>query len=188
MFVLAMSCMLLVGSRLCSALDKDIYTVVVLGNTGVGKSSLLNMLAGREETFKEGDGAMSETALATAKDCRLLGDPRGLRLRLVDTQGLSDSAGTAEDTRHLKEMVAFIRRERTVDLFIVCFDGSSPRFSSYARAMVDVFSDIFPSFHINIYNVESEFRFLHIKYFREAMRIVTLPESVPIILCNILMI
>ena len=32
-------------------MDENIYNIVVLGNTGVGKSSLLNMLGGDQDAF-----------------------------------------------------------------------------------------------------------------------------------------
>ena len=47
-------------------MPQGVFNVVVLGNTGVGKSSLLNMLAGAD-AFKVGDGAISETSLTNAR-------------------------------------------------------------------------------------------------------------------------
>ena len=122
-----------------------IFNVVVLGNTGVGKSSLLNMLAG-EDAFRVGEGSTSETQLATGHVCRLLGRHDGLQLRLIDTQGLSDTSGDHRDMEHIKNMVDVIRHEAYVDMFIICFDGSSPRFASYVQSTVNLFTQIFPDF------------------------------------------
>ena len=126
--------------------NEKIYNVVVLGNTGVGKSSFLNMLAGREDAFKVGDGAMSETALTTAQVHAFLGHGDRVKLNLIDTQGLSDSGGDAKDMQHIKNIVESIKSQEHVDLFIVCFDGPSPRFSSYAQSTVTLFNQIFPDF------------------------------------------
>ena len=126
--------------------SERIYNVVVLGNTGVGKSSLLNMLAGCEYAFRVGDGAMSETSLATAQVHRFLGRADGVQLRLIDTQGLSDSSGDQKDMENLKNMVEAIRQQGHIDLFIVCFEGPAPRFSHYAQSMVSLFSQIFGDF------------------------------------------
>ena len=129
-----------------SVLGQRLYKVVILGSTGVGKSSMLNMLAGREDAFKVGEGAMSETSLATAQDHRFLGRPDAIQVRLVDTQGLSDSGGDAKDLQHVKNMVEEIKKQEYVDLFVICFDGPSPRFSSYAQSTVTLFNQIFPDF------------------------------------------
>jgi predicted GTPase len=126
-------------------LQKSIYNVVVLGNTGVGKSSLLNMLAG-QDVFRVGEGAMSETSLTKASVHRLFDNNSAIQLRLIDTQGLSDSGGNAKDMEHIKNMVESIKKEQFVDLFIICFDGTSPRFSAYAQSTVKLFQQIFPEF------------------------------------------
>ena len=70
------------------AKESSVFNIVVLGNTGVGKSSLMNMFA-KADLFKVGHSAMSETQIAEAKECRLLGRNDGIRLRLIDTQGIA---------------------------------------------------------------------------------------------------
>jgi GTPase Era involved in 16S rRNA processing len=127
-------------------MDQKIYNIVVLGNTGVGKSSLLNMLAGNQNAFIVGDRAYSETQLTIYKEIRLMGRPDGLKLRLVDTQGLSDSGGDTKDMDHIKNMVERIRELETIDLFLLCLDGTNPRISDYVRSTITLFSDIFPEF------------------------------------------
>ncbi len=127
-------------------MDQNIYNIVVLGNTGVGKSSLLNMLAGSQGAFIVGDRAFSETQLTIYKEFRLMGKPDSIRVRLVDTQGLSDSGGDTKDMDHIKNMVARIRELETIDLFLLCLDGTNPRISDYVRSTIILFSDIFPDF------------------------------------------
>jgi predicted GTPase len=122
------------------------YNIVVLGNTGVGKSSLLNMLAGSQGAFIVGDRAYSETQLTIYKEFRLMGKPDSIRVRLVDTQGLSDSGGDTKDMQHIKNMVEKIRELDTIDLFLLCLDGTSPRFSFFVQTTISLFADIFPDF------------------------------------------
>ena len=127
-------------------LDKKVYNIVVLGNTGVGKSSLLNMLAGEEDLFEVGDKATSQTHVASSKVHRFMGKSDALNLRLVDTQGLSDSGGDIKDMENIKNMVEFIKKLERVDLFIICFDGMNPRYTAYTQSTVSLFRNIFPDF------------------------------------------
>ena len=124
---------------------KNVYNVVVLGNTGVGKSALLNMFAG-EDLFKVGDSAMSETSIAASHLHRFMGKPDGIQLRLIDTQGLSDTGGDSKDMAHIKNMVEYIKQLQEIDMFIICFDGTNPRFTAYAQSTISLFSQIFPDF------------------------------------------
>ena len=142
MFFLVCSALLV-----CSVAAEDrIFNVVVLGNTGVGKSSLMNMFAQNPNLFKVGHSAMSETQLASTQECRFLGKKEGFRMRLIDTQGLSDTGGDEKDMDHIKNMVDIIRKLEYIDLFIICFDGTNPRFTAYAQSTVSLFSQIFPDF------------------------------------------
>ena len=89
--------------------ENSIYNIVVLGNTGVGKSSLLNMLAGNQNAFIVGDEGNSQTQLTSYDVYKFLGKQDGIKLRLVDTQGLSDTGGDKKDMQHIKNMVERIR-------------------------------------------------------------------------------
>ena len=142
MFILV--CLAIVVS-LTHAEDR-IFNIVVLGNTGVGKSSLMNMFAQNANLFKVGHSAASETQLASTQECRFLGKEEGFRMRLIDTQGLSDTGGDKRDMDHIKNMVELIRKLEYIDLFIICFDGTNPRFTAYAQSTVSLFSQIFPDF------------------------------------------
>ena len=124
---------------------KDVYNIVVLGNTGVGKSALLNMFAG-QDVFTVGDAAMSETQIASSRVINFLGKADAIKLRLIDTQGLSDSGGDVKDMENIKNMVEYVKNLGEIDLFLMCFDGQNPRFTSYAQATISLFRQIFPDF------------------------------------------
>jgi predicted GTPase len=134
-------------------MDEYIFNIEVLGNTGVGKSSLCNMLAYNQNAFKVGDEGTSqtqltsETQLTVYKEFKFMGKPDGIKLRLVDTQGLSDTGGDTKDMQHIKNMVERIRELETIDLFLLCLDGMNPRFTAY-KARFHFFQTYFRTFYI----------------------------------------
>ena len=104
----------------------------------------MNMLA-MKECFQVGHEAFSQTQLANITQCTFL-DKGEIHLRLIDTQGLSDTGGDKRDMDHIKNMVGVIKKLQYIDLFIICFDGNNPRFTSYAQSTITLFKDIFSDF------------------------------------------
>ena len=117
-----------------------------MGSTGVGKSSLLNMFSGEQNAFKVGESVNSETQLTEHKVFNSLGDNNRFKIRLVDTQGLSDGAGDQKDMEHIKNIVKSIRDLEHIDLFVLCLDGTNPRLADYVKSTIDLFIEIFPDF------------------------------------------
>ena len=122
-------------------MSDQIYNIVVLGNTGVGKSSLLNFLSNNKNAFPEGDTAISVTSKAQFNVSKWLGDDKNKTVRFCDTQGLSDSRGI--DTENIKQMIATIKELEYVDMFLICFNGDEPRFSDYTKSTIQLFIDMF---------------------------------------------
>jgi tRNA U34 5-carboxymethylaminomethyl modifying GTPase MnmE/TrmE len=132
-----------------SSTFNDEYNIVVLGSTGVGKSAFLNMIMRRclmENGFEEGDTLFSQTQITTSKLVQFRDRDGGFNLRLVDTQGLSDTSGDQTDMEHIKNMVDTIRKLNHVDLFLICLDGTNPRFTPYIQETIRLFDQIFPDF------------------------------------------
>ena len=135
--------------------DDLVYKLVVLGNSGVGKSSLLNMLAGHE-LFPLNDGTIVKQSppLVSIKECRFMGRKRGARLCLIDTVGVDDSlpstAATAADkakhVKHLQSIYDTLQTEQHSDIhmFLICFDAQQARFTAYTRELVAFFRRVCP--------------------------------------------
>ncbi len=71
----------------------DLFSVVVVGVTGDGKSTTGNTLVGRDE-FQVSGGLCSETSICSHADYLYLGS--GVReTRVIDTIGLSDTGLSA---------------------------------------------------------------------------------------------
>jgi tRNA U34 5-carboxymethylaminomethyl modifying GTPase MnmE/TrmE len=127
----------------------EVYNIVALGCTGVGKSAFLNMIMRRclmENGFEEGDTLFSQTQITTSKLVQFKDKEGGFNLRLVDTQGLSDTSGDKTDMEHIKNMVETIRKLNSVDLFLICLDGTNLRFTPYIQETIRLFHQIFPDF------------------------------------------
>ena len=145
---------------------KDLYNICVLGNTGVGKSALLNMLAGNTNAFKVSSSFNSETQIANSEIYNFMGQPDQIRLRLIDTQGLSDTGGDSVDMIHIKNMVNKIKELGTIDLFLLCLDGQNPRFTPYVKETVNLFINIFPDFLYHTVIIFNKWNTAHLDQFR----------------------
>ena len=122
--------------------EKQRYNLVAIGTTGVGKSSLLNMFLETPDAFKVGETSYSETNVTSYK----LAEYEKVKLKIIDTQGLSDGGGDTQNMMHIKNMVEKIRECQIIDLFLLCLDGTNPRLSEYTKAVIDLFMKIFPDF------------------------------------------
>ena len=126
---------------------QKIYNVVALGNTGVGKSSLLNML-GSTNMFKVGEEADAQTQITVYNTNQLLfmGETNEINLCLVDTPGLCDGNGDEADVEHIKNIVERIRELKQIDLFILCLEYTNPRLTASVKSTIQLFMNIFPEF------------------------------------------
>ena len=95
---------------------KNGITAAIVGETNVGKSSLLNALAGRERAI------VTEIAGTTRDSIEESVEWRGVTLRFIDTAGIRESADPVESLG--------IRRSRNIasssDIVLLVSDGSRP--------------------------------------------------------------
>lgn len=111
--------------------------LMIVGGTGVGKSSTINALVG-EEVMKIGEGATPETQ--TIKEIKITNN-----LVVWDTPGLGESAEA--DRRHAEEIGKKLREknekgEALIDLVLVILDG---RTRDYGTAISIINDTILPA-------------------------------------------
>ena len=112
--------------------------LVILGATGVGKSSLSNVLLGQEPdcdncTFavcSGGDSCTKNTSYAVGN---FVGS--GDMFTLVDTPGFGDSDN--DDNELINEMIDALKNTiKTTNGFVLLFNGQNERFDTKAQQMI----------------------------------------------------
>ena len=91
-------------------------TIALLGPTNAGKSTLLNMLAGREAAIVSDEAGTTRDLVSVSLDMG------GVAVTVTDTAGIRDDAGRVEQEgiRRAKQAVA------DADLTLMVLDGSDP--------------------------------------------------------------
>jgi len=120
-------------------------SLVVIGSTGTGKSSICNVLAGRKHDDKDyfpASGAMEScTNKTTAKRVNWRGNP-ALSFTLIDTPGLNDPE-PGKDSLNIAEMADELKKMQHINVFLIVFNGSNPRFDNSLIAMIRIFQNMF---------------------------------------------
>ena len=130
--------------------------IVILGAAGVGKSSLANVLAGRDKNY---DGRMfhngcfkveepSRWNAVTRETCADVGHwmgntGDGTRFTVIDTPGFSDF-GNYEVEKTIESLFQTLRDEiRYINVFVIAFKQTDTRMTFALRYMISLFEKMF---------------------------------------------
>ena len=100
-----------------SALRKDcpVFSILVIGRTGTGKSTLINNILGKE-VASVGHTLQSETPNVNQHKVTV----EGVQIIVYDTPGLGDVKGEEEEQWHLKYMEEVLAQKK-IHLVVYCF-------------------------------------------------------------------
>eukprot|EP00092_Neocalanus_flemingeri_P001416 GFUD01001512.1.p1 GENE.GFUD01001512.1~~GFUD01001512.1.p1 ORF type:complete len:393 (+),score=117.53 GFUD01001512.1:290-1468(+) len=126
--------------------------MVILGATGVGKSSLANVLLGRDKNyegrefsngcFRVSTGLDSITKDTCADQGYWLGDSNMQRFTVIDTPGFGDQL--VEEEKTIENLVTTLRDEiKYVHVFIIAFKQTDNRMTNSLRSMISLFEKMF---------------------------------------------
>lgn len=133
--------------------------LVVLGSTGVGKSSLANVLVGRPHNYNGGkyrsgcfkvqSVAEAVTKATCADKNHWLGNNSAPRFTVIDTPGFGEAI--REESIHVQNMVNRFKNDfRYIHVFIILFKQTDNRMTAALWNMLNMFQNMFgPDFWRN---------------------------------------
>lgn len=119
--------------------SQDISSIIILGETGTGKSSFINNLC-QAPKCKVGLGLDSETEEVLGVKC----DGYYKDIFMIDTPGLNDSNGEEQDERNINLMNQFIKNNPRIKGIIILLKFTDNKLTGSIKKSLKIFYDMFP--------------------------------------------
>jgi GTPase Era involved in 16S rRNA processing len=119
--------------------NDDISSIIVLGETGTGKSSFCNNLC-IEPKCVVGEGLNSETERVQGIRCEGIYND----IFIIDTPGLNDSNGSEQDAQNINTMNEYIRQNPRIKGIIILLKFTDNRITGSVKDSLKAFADMFP--------------------------------------------
>ena len=119
--------------------NDDVSSIIVLGETGTGKSSFCNNLCLQPKCIV-GEGLNSETERVQGIRCEGIYND----IFIIDTPGLNDSNGSEQDAQNINTMNEYIRKNPRIKGIIILLKFTDNRITGSVKDSLKAFADMFP--------------------------------------------
>ena len=119
--------------------NDDISSIIVLGETGTGKSSFCNNLCLQPKCIV-GEGLNSETEKVHGVRCEGIYKD----ILIIDTPGLNDSNGPEQDVLNINVMNEYIRQNPRIKGIIILLKFTDNRLTGSVKQSLKAFANMFP--------------------------------------------
>lgn len=113
-------------------------SILILGETGVGKSSLGNFILNNEKAFSTSNDTKSETKETNGK----YGEGDARNVFVIDTPGFQDPEG--KDKIQFENLLIYTKRQTHLQSVIIVFDYNFDRFPEHIKNMIRLLCNAFP--------------------------------------------
>jgi predicted GTPase len=118
--------------------NKIKISLLLLGETGDGKSQLGNFILNNPKAFKVSDDIYPETK-ETKGDFGINGAEN---LFVIDTPGINDTEG--KDKEYLEQMAEYVKKHNSLHSIIIVLNFEVDRLAIYLQDMLKIFIKMFP--------------------------------------------
>ena len=113
-------------------------SILILGETGNGKSSLGNFILNKENAFSTSDNTSSETKETNGK----YGEGDTKNIFVIDTPGLQDPDG--KDKIQFENLLRYTKTQTHLQSIVIVFNYNFDRFAEHIKNMIRLFCNAFP--------------------------------------------
>ncbi|KAJ3995803.1 hypothetical protein F5050DRAFT_1712610 [Lentinula boryana] len=136
---------------------KSVINLILIGETGVGKTALLNLLANvcagipleefeEKNQLKNEEGGSTSGSQTNQPHLYNITCANGYKINILDTPGLADTRGIDKDNEHKEAIANAIKKHfEVIDAVIILANGTQARLGAATEYTLKTISAMFPN-------------------------------------------